>query len=127
MGQMLELGEEGAAKWRKTQEKLAGKLSLVNVVEQTGEVAGFLHAGISLLPDYYREDRAGVVFHLYVLPRYRGQGVAGMLAGDALNWFAERKADTIELQVLERNEKARKFWSKLGFVDELRQMRKTTP
>lgn len=56
-----------------------------------------------------------VLESLFVDEALRGRGVGLALARDALDWFGERGAKTIGLEVTVGNDHARDFYLKLGF------------
>ena len=71
--------------------------------------------GLITLHDY-KDERALQVEELYVEPFFHGEGI-----GSGLLTFADKKAvemgaDTLFLWVLEKNEKARHFYEKHGYV-----------
>ncbi|MGD9891032.1 MAG: N-acetyltransferase family protein [Dehalococcoidia bacterium] len=87
-------------------------------VADEGEIAGFVRLGPD--PD---DPSGGFVFLLYVLPSYwrTGVGTALMAAADAA--FRDMGLGSATLGVLEANDRARRFYERLGWhTDGSRQM-----
>ena len=57
----------------------------------------------------------GVLESLFVDDSLRGQGVGLALSRDALDWFRERGAKSVDLEVTVGNDHAKGFYEKLGF------------
>lgn len=55
------------------------------------------------------------VISMWVDPRHRRSGVAGMLLAAVVDWAEQEGADTICLAVAEGNEAARRFYDRAGF------------
>ncbi len=74
--------------------------------------AGATIAGMA----YAESDADGKLVHvrqLYVLPRFQGRGIGGMLLDEVLNAFAD--AETARLEVEAANTKAIEFYKAFGF------------
>lgn len=78
-----------------------------------GERAGFVLYGVQ--PHRFLTRRIGWIFELYVVPTYRGRGVATVAAKLALEALRARGIDGIQLEVLLDNAAAAGLWSRLGF------------
>jgi ribosomal protein S18 acetylase RimI-like enzyme len=59
----------------------------------------------------------GYISHLLVEEPYRGGSVGSQLLGRMEDYFKEKGCDGIWLEVVAFNEKARRFYAKLGFVE----------
>lgn len=57
----------------------------------------------------------GSVNGIYVIPKYRKNGIASLLYDELLNWFQARGLDVIELNVTHGSQAAEKFWESKGF------------
>jgi ribosomal protein S18 acetylase RimI-like enzyme len=55
------------------------------------------------------------IHDIYVKPEYRGTGVANMLMAEAERFARGEGARVLRLGVLERNERARRFYARQGF------------
>ncbi len=127
-GLRLPLAVGGAERWRKGIAPGLGRfvvvVAAVAVEDGVETVIGFGHGVLRLSPDYQGSRKVGLIAHLYVSPEARQRNVGRKLVAALESWFYERKVHSIELQVLCRNQVAIAFWRKLGFGDELLQMRK---
>lgn len=66
------------------------------------------------IPDDYGNDRQLV--SMWVSPSYRGSGVATELVDAILAWAAEGGARTVGLWVTKGNQRAQRFYERMGFV-----------
>ncbi|GAB6880633.1 hypothetical protein JCM17823_29070 [Halorubrum gandharaense] len=64
---------------------------------------------------YERDRRRGVVENLYVVPEHRGEGVGSALLDAAERALAESGAETVALEALVDNERARAFYRDHGY------------
>jgi len=87
------------------------------------ELLGFIVARIRMTPPYMGAEREGFIADMYVHPDYRRSGVASQLHEGALQFFREAGVETVALTVLQRNEKAHRFWERLGYQDYLQEMK----
>lgn len=64
-----------------------------------------------------RAERAGTaeLYGMWVDPRFRGAGVAAMLAQDVMAWARERGSGVVELWVIAGNGPAERLYRRLGF------------
>ena len=76
--------------------------------------AGCLHGVIDLIRDY---PDAGIWYlGLFLLrPNWRSKGVGARIHEALLGWCVSLGAQTIRLGVVERNQAAGRFWSRLGY------------
>jgi ribosomal protein S18 acetylase RimI-like enzyme len=86
---------------------------LVVVVEHESEVVGFSRFGPSRDTDV--SAHAGEVFACNVDPRHWRRGFGAQFMSAALSRLAVAGHDTCTLWVLEKNERATRFYSALGF------------
>jgi GNAT superfamily N-acetyltransferase len=77
--------------------------------EHAGEIAGMINA-------YRTADGTVTLTSLWAAPGHRHLGVADGLVGRALAWAAEHGARRVRLWIVERNEEARAFYRRWGFV-----------
>ncbi|MCI0457275.1 MAG: GNAT family N-acetyltransferase [Gemmataceae bacterium] len=83
------------------------------VVEAQGQPVGF---GLIYL-QALRTTPPGAFLHwAYLEEGVRRQGVGKMLLDALLGWAREQRAARVELQFIDGNEGARRFWEKMGFM-----------
>lgn len=75
-----------------------------------GEIAGFYSLG-----DASKPAEVNYLWHLYVDPRFQRRGVGRALHDAALAEIAARGAKTAWLDVIRQNDKARAFYTALGW------------
>lgn len=99
------------------QGRIKSRVSLAAVVRDNEKAVGFLFCNISRLSGYTYGDSPlfGYISDTYILPEYRGRGIASGLCAMAEDWLRENEVQYVELKVLESNEAAHKFWSGRGF------------
>jgi GNAT superfamily N-acetyltransferase len=119
----LPLIENGELLWAEQVEKSIGKTSALVIASNQDKVIGFGHAQLKLSPDYHGSQRIGFIAHFYVEKDSRLAGTGRKIYEELHKWFLEKNIQSIELQVINANEAAMKFWQKMGFKDELRQLR----
>jgi ribosomal protein S18 acetylase RimI-like enzyme len=123
-GLLLGLAPDGPAKWLQGVVKGLGRFGCLVGASDGDRLVGFAHGSLQVLPDYLGGGLGGFISHLFVRPEVRGSALGQKLAERALLWLQEKGVSSVELQVLVRNERAIRFWEKLGFVPELFQLRK---
>jgi ribosomal protein S18 acetylase RimI-like enzyme len=102
--------DEKTASWAAslTREALRGKQTLVG--DQGGAVLGYVTVG----PDTV--DHFGSVLLMYVEPDSWGRGIGQALMNDAIAALRGLGYERIALSVLERNERARRFYDAAGWT-----------
>mgnify|MGYP003314595767 FL=1 len=60
---------------------------------------------------------------MYVIPKYRGQGINGQIMNDLINWGKAQGYTEFQLDVYAENESAIKAYAKAGLVPEILTMR----
>lgn len=127
-GMTLPLRPDAIDIWKK---QLVGRLdsqvSVIFVAEHAGELVGFLAAQTKRLPPHLSTDKpkVGFISEVFVRPAVRRHHLGKALVDAAFAWFAKADVGSIELHVLVENPDARAFWARLGFVEELVQMRRS--
>lgn len=122
-GLLLKLAPEGEKRWRRSIERALGRFSALAVATEGDTVAGFAHGAIAMVPDYLGGGVVAQVNHVYVDERYRGLKLTTRMIDVLSEWFVEKNAQSIELQVLSDNAHAIEVWEHLGFRRELHQLR----
>ena len=100
--------DEVLAEWRGRPGTVVGQTTLVAV--DTGRIVGVVVAGL----DPARPDR-GDVARFYVSPDRWGQGIGRRLYLGALGWLRRGDHREATLWVLERNDRARTWYERLGW------------
>ena len=72
-------------------------------------VGAFAHPG---------DETRTVLIGVYVTPAHRGSGTPGALVDAAAAWSRECGRPTLELEVVTTNGRARRAYTKLGFLDD---------
>ena len=123
VGVQLPLVEGGEQLWLKSIESLPEKVFFIAGAIHDNELQGFITGQMKMLPGFLGGKWVGDVSYIYVRPTTRRQGFATGLAAAAMQWFRERGASSVELQVLSQNSGAQTFWQRQGFQPELIQFR----
>lgn len=86
-------------------------------------LAGFVIFGPSGR-SVFTQEQTGFIYDLYVMPNYRGRGIAQRLIANCYKLTKEMGFKTIALNVFARNKPARKLYEKLGFKEYTMVLRK---
>lgn len=84
------------------------------LVARREEIVGFVSFSVET-GAYEGDARRGVIENLYVVPDVRGEGIGTALLGVAESRLAERGCDVVALEVLARNDGARRFYEREGY------------
>lgn len=84
------------------------------VAELDGRAVGFVACDANWI-SFFELKKVGEIHEIFVLPEYRGRGVASKLLDSALKYTKERGRDLAELWVGETNEQAKRFYEFKGF------------
>lgn len=128
-GMVLPLRDDAEDIWkRENASRLDTPLATVLVAERDGQLVGFLAAQTKRLPPVFApgNPKIGYISAVYVDPAARRGQIGRALVDAALAWFAKAEVSSIELQVIAGNDTARAFWTGVGFVPEILQMRRMT-
>lgn len=87
------------------------------LAEVGGQLAGYAQLRASAVPDSVRGVAPLEVWRFYVAAPWHGHGVAHALMQNVEQEARAREAQTLWLGVWERNERAKAFYRKCGFVD----------
>jgi ribosomal protein S18 acetylase RimI-like enzyme len=101
-----------AASW--TDSITAGR-SRVHVALRDDNVIGY--AGVGAERDPQAPPTTGELYALFVHPDHWGTGTGRALADAACADLRECGCDTVQLWVLEANNRARRFYARYGFVE----------
>lgn len=123
-GSLATLAPEGAALWLKGATAGLERFGRLCVAEIDGNVIGFAHGTVRLLPDYIGGGAVGSVTHIYVDPKARRSGAARSLLNSLEDWFRSKNVSRIELTVVSDNPSGRAFWAACGYEVTLFQLYK---
>lgn len=111
--------KEGAeviwARW--AGERMRDQNSIVLVAEKEGGLVGYCMAYVEKSLPVHKMKEHGYISDVYVDESERGKGLASELVRRMLDFFREKGVKAVQITVAVRNEKAQKFWGKLGFAD----------
>lgn len=117
------LRDDGFAAWIGLYDKVAGRSRIVLCADGPDGPVGFVEGLLRNGAPYAPPGVAGFIPHLFVAPGARGHGIAAALVAALRDWFASKGVNAIELQVVEGNDPALRFWRAQGFAVDLHQMR----
>jgi len=124
-GILMPLTANGEEIWFKSIEKtIDGKFGILLGAFTDSTIAGFVHCMIRFAPAYLGTHKVGYISQLYVNPIHRKTSVGRLLVKSAEEWFKSKNVHSFELSVHATNSNGIRFWKKMGFADELIQMRK---
>lgn len=89
--------------------------SRVLVAEAGGEVIAFCLMTITRNLPMFLPDRYGYLSDLYVDPAYRRRGIGRRIVAELIDWLAEYRISSVQLQYYSFNETGEAFWRSLGF------------
>lgn len=96
------------------------------VVETKAEQPMLIGSGyMKIMPSkpHQKFDRHGYIGFIYLLPKYRGQGISQQLIQHLINWGKSNGIHEVILDVYAENSPAVKAYKKLGFKENLVEMR----
>jgi len=83
------------------------------VAEDEGKMVGYVYGTVvDLLPEMFKDERAGIVGDIYVTAEKRGTGVGTALMEAMKDWFKLRGVTHYEWYVAAMNEQGIRFWEK---------------
>lgn len=83
------------------------------IVEVEGQAIGF---GLIYLVNPQTRSPGAFIHWAYLDPAFRRKGMGQQLLDEMLAWARTKGAKRVELQFIDGNETAARFWSKMGFV-----------
>lgn len=102
-------------------EYLSGKLldpdTIILLALKDGRAVGYLMGFLIFPPPVFTPRKIGFINEVAVAEEFRRQGIGTRLVEEALAWFRERGATSLELSVYAKNQVAKEFWHKLGFTE----------
>ena len=82
---------------------------------EDNKIVGYIYAKIRELDFTSVKNEEVLIDGLYVLEEYRNRRIATNLINKVKEWSISKKIDTISLNVMYKNEIAKKLYIKLGF------------
>lgn len=98
--------------------QLDSRLSRIILLKLDGRIAGFVCAGAPMLNKKYLLEGArniGVISEIYMLPEFRGRGLAKELYAAAGEYLKTLGANHVMAEVVENNEASLALFDSLGF------------
>ena len=97
--------------------ELARSDRVYRLAEQDGVLLGYCKIGLGCgFPDHARGQRVMELKQLYTAPQATGQGIGGALMDWAMDQFAARGADEVQISVYAENPGAHRFYARYGFA-----------
>ena len=84
------------------------------LAEEEGEICGFLLAFVETLPEWFGEEKIGLIRYLAVREGMQQKGIGKKLFDKSMQWFRSERIKRVELYVLQ-GIPASGFWKKQGF------------
>lgn len=83
------------------------------VAEDEGKLIAYVYGTVvDLLPEMFKDERAGIIGDIYVSAEKRGTGVGTALVQAMKDWFKLRGVSHYEWHVAAMNEQGIRFWEK---------------
>lgn len=96
-------------------DKIVKKDSFVEVVENKGEIIGYLCGGITRGLFYRKKVKYAEMGDILIEKKFRGSGLGTKLTRDFINWCKKNKVDYISATASVKNKSAINFYKNLGF------------
>jgi len=96
-------------------ESIDSENSIVLVVIDDDNSAGFAVAQTSSYPPIFESCKLGMIDSIYMKSEYRRKGIGEELLGKIYEWFDKKKIDRVELSVASLNSVGFSFWKKQGY------------
>jgi ribosomal protein S18 acetylase RimI-like enzyme len=88
---------------------------VIFVAEESGEVIGYVYAGLEPISWKELRDECGFIHDVVVDERGRRSGIATQLIEQAVDWLRAKGAPRVMLWTAEQNAGAQQLFAKLGF------------
>jgi len=93
------------------------------IAKEKDSIIGYSLGKISKRPPVFKTREMGFVNDMYVISKFRKQGVANMFLEELFAWFKSKKLRNIEIHVHTKNEIGKKAWAKYGFKEYMTELR----
>jgi ribosomal protein S18 acetylase RimI-like enzyme len=107
--------EEGYGWFLNSQRRQSDVVVLVAALRESGEVVGYVYAGLEPMSWKELREAAGFIHDVAVDPEARQQGIGRALIDAATEWLREHGAPRVVLWTADRNADAQRLFDKLGF------------
>lgn len=87
------------------------------VMEDEGEIVGYLLARIEKDIPVFKNDRIGYISDIYLEERFRKRGLGLRMFDESMRWFKEKGVENVTLKVLSYNSEAHDAYRRWGFKD----------
>ena len=121
---MLPPEKNAAEMWTDSVEKILGRFGKLIVAVENDTVIGFAAGLLRFTPDYLGTKKVGYITFFYVSTVARKKNIGKKMLIELENWFKDKKVHSIELQVTFNNTIGQAFWKKMGYKNEVIQLRK---
>ena len=109
-------------------DRLGDPQARVLVVEQNGDVVGYVSAMIAdITTEMFKPLRCGLLADIYLQPAYRRRGLGRALVERLTIWFRAQGVDYFEWHVSASNREALAFWRTFGGETTMLRMRAAIP
>lgn len=122
-GYRLPIPDHAGELWIASFNRTLGRFSQVFIAENKSEIVGFSLVRLKRLPPYQGGELIAELSDIYLLEKFRHQGIATRLCEMVISWAYENGARSVEAQVLVSNDASRRMFLALGFFTELSQVR----
>lgn len=104
-------------------ELILSPIADVIVAEINGKLIGSGYVLIKEAKDYFKHEKYGYLGFMFVAPEARGRGVNGLIIEAMKDWCKEREIHEVRLEVYTENGGAIRAYKKMGFVEQIVNMR----
>ena len=98
--------------------------SEVLVAEINDQLIASGYVKIKEAKPYLDHKKYGYVGFMFTRPEYRGQGIAGMILSNLVDWTRDQGINEVRLEVYDANTSAISAYERSGFTKNLIEMRK---
>ncbi|GIP64596.1 GNAT family N-acetyltransferase [Virgibacillus pantothenticus] len=98
-------------------EAISKNFSNIFIAETNGEYLGYIE--MRGIVDYFTGEKQGYLSAIAVTKKYEGNGVGKKLMKKAEEWTNDKGYKELVLQLFNGNERAMKFYEKLGFEKDI--------
>ena len=123
VGYRLPRPEDVGQAWVESFQRTLGRFSNVFVAVAGDSLAGMILCRIKRLPQYMGGMMVGEISDIWVEPAFRREHLGEHLVEYGLDWLRRQGVHSVEIQVLNGNESAWRFFEGLGFELEYRAAR----